>query len=286
MELFGLGQFLAENANSFAADWHLQFHFPIYYGYEPDYPTQDAEPRGASGRFSKSVRFGGGTSAPFLYDDRSLGRAAQSARVAQFQALPYPANPALQANRSRTFSAAGPRRVAFLGDARYEKGYQLLPHIIDALWSDYIANNRIHLVIQSEFTIPRTPQESDTSVLKSKDVLSALPSDQITLINDRLDSAAFTLQTLQCDVGLLPYERAAYCVRCSGVLVDLLSIGVPVVVPAGTWLADQLADPTREYHISLRHGPNASARTARPGVRFPVPIERANCCYFSAGRST
>jgi hypothetical protein len=44
------------------------------------------------------------------------------------------------------------------------------------------------------------------------------------------------------DVGLLMYDSRRYYARCSGVLVELLSVGTPVVVSAGCWMAEQIAE--------------------------------------------
>ena len=48
------------------------------------------------------------------------------------------------------------------------------------------------------------------------------------------------------DIGLLPYNNARYHARASGVLIEMLSAGVPVIVTAGSWLALQLAESI--YH--------------------------------------
>ena len=39
------------------------------------------------------------------------------------------------------------------------------------------------------------------------------------------------------DVALFLHDGRAYYSRCSGVLVDMLAAGIPVLVPAGSWLA-------------------------------------------------
>ena len=41
---------------------------------------------------------------------------------------------------------------------------------------------------------------------------------------------------MNAQIGLLLYDRHAYRSRCSGVLVEFLCAGVPVIVPSGTWL--------------------------------------------------
>ncbi len=43
-----------------------------------------------------------------------------------------------------------------------------------------------------------------------------------------------------CDIIAIPHERTAYPLQTSGMLIDALCRGKPVIVPENTWLADQL----------------------------------------------
>jgi hypothetical protein len=81
----------------------------------------------------------------------------------------------------------------------------------------------------------------------------------------------------ESDIGLLPYDRQRYHARCSGPLVEFLAAGVPVVVPSGCWLADQLVPPNREYHLSLCNGAQAIGRATavQRGTGVPVPPRAA-----------
>jgi hypothetical protein len=54
------------------------------------------------------------------------------------------------------------------------------------------------------------------------------------------------------DIGLLLYEEHSYYARCSGVLVELLTAGIPVIVKAGCWMADQLASAIKAHLDGLR----------------------------------
>jgi hypothetical protein len=136
-------------------------------------------------------------------------------------------------------------------------------------------------VVQSDCHFSQPPQGNNVAVVEAKTALGRLPSEKITLVDAPLDSDKFCRQTLQTDIGLLPYDRASYSVRCSGILVDLLAVGAPVVVPAGTWLADQLAEATREYHVSLRHGQRVCSRlAARSGSRLAVPAGTSDLVLF------
>ncbi len=50
------------------------------------------------------------------------------------------------------------------------------------------------------------------------------------------------------------YDPTRYYARCSGVLLEMLCAGVPVLVPAGGWLADQIEDTNQRYldEVALR----------------------------------
>jgi hypothetical protein len=45
------------------------------------------------------------------------------------------------------------------------------------------------------------------------------------------------------DIGLFLYDSHQYYARCAGILVEMLMAAVPVIVPAGCWLAEQIAPP-------------------------------------------
>jgi hypothetical protein len=49
------------------------------------------------------------------------------------------------------------------------------------------------------------------------------------------------------DVGLLLYDSTRYYARCSGVLLEMLSAGVPVIVPGGCWLSEQIHDENQRH---------------------------------------
>src|SRR5690606_37144636 len=44
------------------------------------------------------------------------------------------------------------------------------------------------------------------------------------------------------------YDARRYFARCSGVLLEMLIAGIPVIVPAGSWLSHQLR-PEADRHL-------------------------------------
>ncbi|HEV3417740.1 MAG TPA: hypothetical protein VG056_13025, partial [Pirellulales bacterium] len=271
LDLLGLAQYLAHDDRTRRVDWHLQFHYPIFTGCEPDYLSQDARAEPLRRIYNQAVTLAAGHRLHFYTTSDHLTAQQNRLGVAPFQTLPYPVNPILQTGRDQSAERNGPLRIAYLGDARREKGYQLLPGLIQRLWRDYVATDQARFVVQSNFHFPLPARGDDLEVVESVAALRRLPQDKIALVDEPVESEEFCRRTLATDIGLLLYDRRAYFSRCSGVLVELLSAGVPVLVSAGCWMADQLADATRDYHTSLRH----NRRVLGTGRPLPLHSRRS-----------
>src|SRR6185295_17092090 len=77
------------------------------------------------------------------------------------------------------------------------------------------------------------------------------------------------------DIGLLPYDAERYYTRCSGVLLEMLCAGASVLVPAGTWLAEQIAEPIQSHldGLASTHGPERAVASGRSFDAAPATIE-------------
>jgi hypothetical protein len=283
LDLLGLAQYLAHDDRTRRADWHLQFHYPIFTGCEPDYLSQDERTEPLKRIYNQAVTLAADHRLHFYTTSDHLTAQQNRLGVAPFQTLPYPVNPILQTGRDQPAERNGPLRIAYLGDARREKGYQLLPRLIQRLWRDYVATDRVRFVVQSNFHFPLPARGDDLDVVESVAALRRLPQDKIALVDEPVESEEFCRRTLATDIGLLLYDRRAYFSRCSGVLVELLSAGVPVLVSAGCWMADQLADATRDYHTSLRHNRDVlgiSGGAPASSYRVAVPSGASDFLLF------
>jgi glycosyltransferase involved in cell wall biosynthesis len=269
IDLRGLARYLAAMPQAELADWHVQFHLPIYTGYEPDYPAEDASLDRLRRIYRRTMPLPAKRNLHLYTTTETLAIQYNRLGVGPFHALPYPHNPALEPSRADSPRRAGaPLRIAFLGGARSEKGYQDLPAIVGKLWTEHVERGKTRFVIHSAFELPGPT----AAVAAARAALGRLPPDKVSLLDQPLDSGDYCQLNRQCDIGLLPYDRSRYHARCSGVLVELLSAGVPVVVPAGTWLADQLAEPNRKYHLRLRESqPIAGRMTTGKSTSAAVP---------------
>ena len=246
VEMLGLLQCFKKNPTSSRPTWHLLFRRDLYRGRGPDYPLQDRTQRARRNAFLHFTRDAAAGKVFFYTDTEELS--VQYSRLGvPFRTLAIPHTHPAEARRG---SGNGPVHVVYLGDARSEKGYHHLPRLLGDLWPDYVARGRVVFTIQSNFNLP----EGEPEVVVSRAQLEDFPSERVRLARDPLSVDAYSELLLSADVVLLPYDRDNYYARSSGILVEALAAGLPVVVPAGTWLSRQFVSETYSYHRSLQHG--------------------------------
>jgi glycosyltransferase involved in cell wall biosynthesis len=127
-----------------------------------------------------------------------------------------------------------PVTATYLGNARTEKGFHYLPKAVDALHSSHIEAGRLRFVIQANANLSL----EDDIIARGRRRLRRYASEQVELIDSALDVPGFQERLFEADIILLPYQAEHYRKRSSGILVQALVAGCPVVVPSGTWLSD------------------------------------------------
>jgi hypothetical protein len=149
--------------------------------------------------------------------------------------IPHCLPPDVPADTAR---AGGPLRIVYLGDARGEKGFHLLPGVVEALAGGFLETGRARFMLQANISVAG----DDGGLAAARQKLAARPKEQVELLIDQLDMSAFHALVRSADIVLLPYDRQAYLRRSSGILIQALAAGRVAVVPAGTWMADQVDD--------------------------------------------
>ncbi len=124
-----------------------------------------------------------------------------------------------------------PLTIVYLGDAREEKGYQYLPQALSILWRDYIAKGRVRFILQSNFNTPG----GERGILAASQNLAGFPST--SLKTEPLAPSEYYGILADADIVLIPYSARQYRYRSSGVLVEAMGAGKPVVTSAGSWMA-------------------------------------------------
>lgn len=131
----------------------------------------------------------------------------------------------------RALAEAAPATVAFLGEARVEKGF---PAFVDAIAVLTERRTREHLrfVAQSYCAEP-IPEEIARATARLRESAPHLDGE----IHGALDDDAFVRLLAQADVVVAPYRPESYRRRGSGLFVDAVASGAVVVVRAGTWMS-------------------------------------------------
>ncbi|REJ66492.1 MAG: hypothetical protein DWQ31_14500 [Planctomycetota bacterium] len=247
LDLAGLAGFLSEHPTSHRAHWHLQFHFNVFQGREPDYAEQRHRLRQLQGRFASTL-----ATVPhhklYCYTT-SEGLAEQYGRldVAEFLPLAYPINPVFHADLHRQ-RAPGPRRIITAGAVRAEKGHGEIERLARRLADRGLTAESCQFIVQYKGS--RASERADW-VEGPAPAEAARTAPPISLAKHPLDLEAYTELIRDADIGLCLYDSGRYYVRRSGVLCEFLSAGIPVIVPAGCWLSQQIAEPNERYLEAL-----------------------------------
>ena len=145
--------------------------------------------------------------------------------------------------------------IVYLGDARSEKGYQYLPNLIATLWTDYIQPTKVKFTIQSNYNV----QGREAQILEAKLILSQYPDSKVRLIDQPMSPNDYYQLLNSADIIVLPYNPQNYQ-RTSGVLTEALAAGKPVVVPEGSWLAQQVDESRASIYNDPQELPQAVIR--------------------------
>ncbi len=237
-ELLGLLRLFRRCPQARNATWHLMFRHQIYR------PDQWHSP-GEEHRLLRSALYQliqeAAPGRVFLHaDTEDLARQYETLGVGPVAELPIPVP--REYHQQRRQEATLPYRIAYVGDARAQKGYHLLPRLVEDLWPE-VEQGRVVFHFQSNFNVPLGSPETDVARWQ----LLAQPRRLVQLELKPLDSERYRRMIVESDLLLVPYEPVAYYAGSSGIFAEALAAGVPVVCPATTWMARQLAPVQQAY---------------------------------------
>ncbi len=244
LDLNALAQYFKQDANSSKATWHVLFRHQLF-SWDGGSPVSETlRPlRGACYQLQSAMA---GHRVYFYTDTDDLTAQYNSLQIFPFQTLPIPV--ADEYHRPRPAAQRrGPLQIAYVGDARQEKGYQHLPRIVEDLWAKYVATDRVVFAIQSNFNVP----EGTPTTVIARAQLESFPPDKVKLYTQPLSPSDYRELVTSSDIILLPYHGHPYFAGSSGILVEALAAGIPVIAPDGIWMGKQFADETRRYHEML-----------------------------------
>lgn len=192
-------------------------------------------------QFQRLVRSGARVS--FYADTQELVDAYDSISPIRFKLLPILFDSKDLVIRSRP--ADQPFTVAYLGDSRAEKGFHHLPVIVKSVL-EQTNSNEVRFEIQVQLQ-PHFPQHETLD--RARNALKAMSHQQLRLHEGALSPEDYNRLLLGCDLVLIPYDRAPYERRSSGILSQAIAAGKLAIAPKGTWMGRTVSD----YHCGLTY---------------------------------
>ena len=122
---------------------------------------------------------------------------------------------------------ARPMEICHLGNARVEKGFH---HVVRAM-----ANAQV-LPFATRFHVQTS--DPDAQSLPILGVFDWPNNPTCVLYRESLSEREYFTILASSDVTLLPYDPTIYFSRTSGLALDSMLVGTPVIVPNHTWMAD------------------------------------------------
>ena len=246
-DLLGLVRYLQTRVVPTAVVWHVCFHYGFLQGREPQYAEQSAREEQIRRQLLYLVQHVPGNQLRFYATTDKLAHQFNRLGIAHFEILPFPVDHGALQQQHPT-GVSHPLRLTCAGFLRREKGKMWASGLVQGLWDTELVPGHVQLVVQTNQRQARRmlPRGEPTRPRFRAD-LRGVGCDPIVWLRHPLTRDAYLDLIRNSDIALFLHDGAAYYTRCSGVLVEMLAAGVPVLVPAGSWLAEQVAEPMCEH---------------------------------------
>jgi len=134
--------------------------------------------------------------------------------------------------RPRSTWAERKLRIGYAGEARYHKGFHLLPFVCESFLKSDL-KDRVEFHVHAFCHDPR-----QDFYKKAMAHLDGLPN--CVLYREEMPSDEYDEFMGSMDAFLVAYATANYHRQTSGIYAEAASLGVPVVVTRGTWMAREV----------------------------------------------
>lgn len=260
LEVTGAVDFLMAHPAALKAEWHFLFHFNLFDGWTPEYESQRATLVRARRALMTAIRRLPAGSLRFHATTETLADQFNHLGVARFNPLPYPISgdflPVGQSNSaiavSQSVHEVKPVSLVCAGATRREKGQATcLQDLVDKISEPLLQTGKAKLLVQRPKQKRFGKRRLELSLGDGSGDASFATTERnaIEYLAHPLPRTEYQQLLRSADVGLFCYDARSYFSRCAGILVEMLACGKPVIVPAGTWLADQIQQPICQ-HVS------------------------------------
>ncbi len=156
--------------------------------------------------------------------------------------LPVPVElPPARTTRSAQRESGQRLRISYLGAARRDKGFAVLPNIVRTVLNSEFASQAEFYIQASASGAGYVENECRQAIEDLKLIQSSVGGSVVCLLDKPLDESSYKALLAGSDLVLLPYTGRSYTVQTSGILIEAAVYQAPCIVPKGTWLEDELA---------------------------------------------
>ena len=172
----------------------------------------------------------------YLTDSRNLTE--EYSRFSEINLAPGPVMAKTHINEKRILTERkGEICLSYLGAARSDKGFYLLPDLVDKI----LSSSKYKLKINIQASLPGTKyidKKCGQAIEKLK--LISNRNNNLKLHLEQLTDEKYNDLLLTTDIMLLPYTGVTYKVQTSGVLIESMANGIPCIVPNNSWMEEEL----------------------------------------------
>lgn len=179
-------------------------------------------------------------------DSRELSRDYARMGLKETGVLPIPYDP--ESLRAGVSVDASTLIVSYLGRAQGEKGFGELPQLIESFYSCAGDAHAVRFAVQ--VSLGRPSPEAERLRPAAEALRDRAEGGGVEVFGD-LSSEAYAQRFHSTSIMLMPYDRAAYAAKSSGILAECLCAGIPFLAPEGTWMARQIQPAVYDWLAGL-----------------------------------
>lgn len=246
-DLAGLTEWLKHAPKDKTPRFGLLFRRNIYGCYAHEFYQYGFEVHDLSAAFDRLRQADTDGLVTLFTDTDELTAEYDSISFRPFKTLPIPAPDLTKLDvPRRPKRERPPYSLVYLGDAREEKGFKFLPVLLNEAVSRARDDNTPALRLKSQCYF--APGFDDGEVIAAAAVVRSHAPEYCDIIDGVLEGDAYALAIHDADAILVPYNRENYISRSSGIFIEAVTAKKPVIVTAGTHMANVLDSETYAYH--------------------------------------
>lgn len=165
----------------------------------------------------------------FISDSELISEELKAEKFVSSKVLPMPYLPAKEEIIYKKSNVI----VGYFGEARYDKGFDLLAEMIEI-----IITNHKNIFFKIQANIHKGTALMKETLHKIEEIGRNNPG-RIEIMSRFLTYSEYTDYMQKCSIIIAPYRKEFYGKGTSGILAEAIACGNWVIVPSGTWMADQ-----------------------------------------------